>query len=98
MSLEGTFPSGDGGSLNLTIADGGVRGPNIACRAVWIQPRRSNSGTLRVSTSALTDAVDTGGMLISDITHPLCLYINNLSVLSFKGSNDGDRVEVLYRT
>jgi hypothetical protein len=100
LEEDGDIICTDGGSNRLTITAGLARGSDIPCLSAWVQSHANNTGAIRVLISATDDctlAGQTAGIKIDDLTELIEIKLNNLNLLSFRGTNNGDIIDILYR-
>lgn len=89
--------STDGGSVRLTIHEHQARSDSIPCVGCWIRTDTDNKGAIRLLISAILDCGNNTGIDITNLPSPLYVNVANLSLLSFRGTENGDKVDILYR-
>jgi len=94
-----TRVSSGGGHATLTIASNYAISSSIPCREVYAQAAATNAGSVAVSFSSTVSLL--GGMRLTKASNtsgqPLRIPVDDVNRLHFYGTNDGDKVIVMYR-
>lgn len=86
--------------LQVTTVDTAIRlFADTPCRLVVLQAQPGNAGSITISGTPDGTTLDTGGIVLAaGVFCPVVIAVRNLNQLSYKASNAGDKVNVLYGT